>query len=79
MGFYDQHDRLIVTTTNLVWANNNGHVVITGLASGTYHVTELATQAGQTGLLSTTLVVAGGKGTLSVALGRYDTRVFAIE
>jgi hypothetical protein len=79
MGFYDQNDRLIVTATNLVWSGNNVTIHLTGLpASGTWHVTELQTEVGQTGLLSRTIEVVDGKATIELPLGRYDTRVLAL-
>gem|GEM_PF-5727739 len=75
-GFYDQSKRLIIVVTNPSTqpgaAAVSGTVSLSGIAAGTYTVTDLFTNA------TTSLTVRGGKATMAVTEARWDTNVFAV-
>jgi hypothetical protein len=73
IGFYDQHDRLIVTVSNLTSQGLNGAVAVRGLAAGNYTATDLTMGA------VVHFAVAGGRGLMQFPITRWDTRVFAIK
>ncbi len=72
MGFYDQHDRLIVVVSNPGNQGLNSTVTLTTLPDGQYTATELFANA------ATSFSVVNGKGVLPVTITRWDTRVFVI-
>jgi hypothetical protein len=72
MGFYDQHNRLIVTVSNPGGSGVNGTVTFRTLAAGTYVATDLFSGA------KVSFNVSNGKGTLPLGIERWDTRAFAI-
>jgi len=75
-GFYDQSKRLIIVVTNPSTQPGagavSGTVSLSGVAAGTYTVTDLFTNA------TTSLTVRGGKATMAVTEARWDTNVFAV-
>ncbi|HEX4504197.1 MAG TPA: hypothetical protein VH722_00595 [Alphaproteobacteria bacterium] len=72
IGFYDQHNRLIVTATNQGSGTVNGKITLKTLPAGAYTATDLI--AG--GAIKFTVGANGGALPLSVT--RWDTRAFAI-
>jgi hypothetical protein len=73
MGFYDQHDRLIVTASNLTDQGLSGSVRVRGLPAGNYTATDLVMGA----VLHFT--VAEGRGMMQFPITRWDTRAFVIR
>jgi hypothetical protein len=72
MGFYDQHDRLIVTVSNPGSQGLNSSVTLRTLPDGQYTAHEVLANT------VTHFTVANGKGVLPVTITRWDTRVFVI-
>jgi len=72
IGFYDQHNRLVVTATNQGAGTVNGNITLKTLPAGNYTATDLI--AG--GTINFTIGANGGALPLTVA--RWDTRAFAI-
>jgi len=73
MGFYDQHDRLIVTVSNLTDQGLNGSVTLRGLPPGNYTATDQVMGA------VVRFTVANGRGVMQFPITRWDTRVFGIR
>ncbi|WP_207457458.1 hypothetical protein [Azospirillum sp. SYSU D00513] len=77
-GFYDQHDRLIVVASDRVDFDDDGSradiaaTVSLDLPDGDYRVEDLLNDRTQT------FSVRGGTGDFDIALGRWDTGVYAI-
>jgi hypothetical protein len=72
IGFYDQHNRLIVTATNPGARTLNGKITLKTLPVGSYTATDLFTGG------VTRFAVGANGGTLSLSVARWDTRAFAI-
>jgi hypothetical protein len=72
IGFYDQHNRLIVTATNQGTSTVNGKITLKTLPAGHYTATDLFGGA----VIGFTVGTRGGAIPLTVA--RWDTRAFAI-
>jgi len=74
-AFYDQHSRLIVTVTNPSTVATavaiSGVMELSGLANGTYTMTDLFSGT------KTSVPVSGGSASIPVTVTRWDTRAFA--
>jgi len=73
MGFYDQHNRLIVTVSNLTDQGLNGSVRVRGLPAGSYTATDLVMGA------VVHFTVADGSSLMQFPITRWDTRIFVIR
>lgn len=73
MGFWDQNNRLIVTASNPSASGVSGTMTLRTLTDGSYVARELFTGA------TVPFTVSGGRATISLALSRWDTQVFAIK